>query len=72
MEADPRIRVRAMQTAKQITHKAERGVGFYPGLKEQLNLARAYIELDAWASRMPDAGFTADSPRWDWWHERPR
>ncbi len=26
---------------------------------------------DDWASRMPDAGFTSESPRWAWWHERP-
>lgn len=35
-------------------------------LEEQLEA------LDAWASRMPDAGFNSDDPRWDWWHERPR
>lgn len=28
--------------------------------------------LAAWASRMPDAGFTSEDPRWAWWHERPR
>lgn len=32
----------------------------------------AYAEaLDAWVSRMPDAGFNEDDPRWSWWHERP-
>jgi hypothetical protein len=41
--------------------------------REQLRGAvEALRELDAWASRMPDAGFTSDDPRWDWWHERPR
>ena len=28
--------------------------------------------LDAWASRMPDAGFNDQDPRWGWWNERPR
>ena len=32
----------------------------------------ALRELDDWVSRMPDAGFNQDSPRWDWWHQRPR
>lgn len=26
-------------------------------------------ELLNWISRMPDAGFNSDSPRWDWWSE---
>lgn len=29
-------------------------------------------EIDAWASRMPDAGFNDQDPRWNWWHERPQ
>lgn len=29
-------------------------------------------ELARWASAMPDAGFSSDSPRWDWWHEGAR
>jgi hypothetical protein len=32
----------------------------------------ALQELNDWVSRMPDAGFTSDDPRWGWWHERPR
>lgn len=34
-------------------------------------LART-TRLEEWASRMPDAGFTDQDPRWAWWHERPR
>lgn len=30
------------------------------------------LDLDAWVSRMPDAGFNDQDPRWGWWHERPR
>jgi hypothetical protein len=31
-----------------------------------------YAALNDWASRMPDAGFNSEDPRWAWWHERPR
>ena len=31
----------------------------------------AYDELWRWVSRMPDAGFTEQSPRWNWWHQKP-
>lgn len=34
-------------------------------------LVAALRDLDAWVSRMPDAGFNNQSPRWGWWHERP-
>jgi len=51
----------------------ERGwtvVEFVPA--EQLEGAvEALRELEVWAARMPDAGFTSDDPRWAWWHERP-
>jgi hypothetical protein len=41
-------------------------------LREQLDAARqALQELLDWSDRMPDAGFTSESPRWQWWHERP-
>ncbi len=29
-------------------------------------------EIETWIGQMPDAGFTDASPRWEWWHKRPR
>lgn len=39
---------------------------------ERVRLEGELFKLDEWASRMPDASFTSDDPRWDWWHRRPR
>lgn len=35
-------------------------------------LEKQLKELDDWVTRMPDAGFNDQDPRWDWWHQRPR
>jgi hypothetical protein len=53
-------------------HPIRVGVEFDHLRRQLAGAVEALRELDAWASRMPDAGLTSDDPRWDWWHERPR
>lgn len=50
----------------------QRGVDAVENLEAELRASRiSYLHLWDWASRMPDAGFNEDDPRWDWWHRRP-
>jgi len=39
--------------------------------QDKQQLREALEAVEHWASRMPDAGFTIHSARWQWWHERP-
>ena len=62
-------------------YEALSGIPFSVDVAERAALSRVESRLarleeglrryDEWASRMPDAGFTSDDPRWGWWHERP-
>jgi len=57
------------ELAEAMLHKHSFGPADFRYLNR---LAEGYIALDDWASRMPDAGFNDQDPRWEWWHARPR
>jgi len=45
-----------MQEIERVVARAERA-------------EQALRDLSAWADRMPDAGFSYNSPRWGWWND---
>lgn len=64
--------VRAEEARQEAIGTAARAMDRTSQVEAKLAAAEeALRQLHEWSSRMPDAGFNDQSPRWKWWHEKP-